>query len=196
MTPDGLVTDFSTPQWNGSQFCDADGLRGYVFSYSGTTPSMAAAAVDTTAKNLKLNLTVGAAGYAGGGLIFQSCVNAGAFTKVSFSATLTSGSLTGCTWQVQVQTQDQRPSNATNPSGGTCNPDAGVSCYQYPAITGLAIPTATATTYGEPFANFNNPTNSTIPTKTNLSGIQWQVNSASGTGTCTAELRIDNITFQ
>ena len=153
--------------------------------------------MDTTAQNLKLSFTVGAAqGYAGGGLIFQSCVNAAAFTKVSFSATLTAGSLTGCNWQVQLQTQEQRPSNATNPTGGTCNPDAGTSCYAYPAVMSLAAPTATATTYSEPFTTFS-PTSTVTNTRNQLVGIQWQLNSASGTGTCSGvEIRIDNITFQ
>ncbi|HVV53450.1 MAG TPA: hypothetical protein VHO06_27580, partial [Polyangia bacterium] len=159
------------------------------------SPSTAAAAVDTTAQNLKLNLTVGAMGYAGGGMIFDSCVNASTFTSVQFSATLTAGSLTGCAWQVQLQTQDQRPSNATNPSGGTCNPDAGASCYRYPAAT-LAAPTATATTFTEAFTAFNNPASSPVATQSQVVGIQWQVNSSAGTGTCTAEIRIDNIKLQ
>ncbi len=197
--PDDLVADFSPPEWNSTsgKWCDADGLRGSVFSYSGASPSAATAAVDTTAQNLKLNLTVGAMGYAGGGMTFDSCVNASGFTSVQFTATITAGSLTGCAWQVQLQTQDQRPSSATSPSGGTCNPDAGASCYQFPAVTGLAVPTATATTYSEPFTAFSNPTSSAIPTRSQVIGIQWQVNSAaSGTGTCTVELRVDNIKFQ
>lgn len=197
LSPDGLVADFSTPEWDSSsgEWCDADGLRGSIFAYAAVSPSSATAAVDTTAQNLKLNLTVGVQGYAGGGLMFESCVNASAFTKVSFTATLTAGSMTGCNWQVQLETQEQRPSNVTNPSGGTCNPDAGTSCYAYPAVTGLAAPTATATTYSEPFTIFS-PASSTANTRSQLVGIQWQLNSASGTGTCTAELRIDNITFQ
>jgi hypothetical protein len=123
-------------------------------------------------------------------------VNAAAYTKVSFTAAITSGSLTGCTLQVALQTQDERPSSDTNPTGGTCKPDAGTSCYQYPAVANLATPAGTGTTYTNNFATFSNPTNSTIPTRTQLTGIQWQVNSANGTGTCTVELRIDNITFQ
>ena len=160
------------------------------------SPSAAAAVVDATAQNLKLNLKVGATGYAGGGLTFDSCVNATGFTSVSFTAAITAGSLTGCAWQVQLQTQDQRSSSATNPTGGTCNPDAGVSCYQYPAVASLTFPTATASTYTEAFTLFTNPSNSTITTRSQVVGVQWQVNSASsGTGTCTVELRIDNIKF-
>jgi hypothetical protein len=194
LTPDGQVADFSPAVWNSttSKWCDADGLRGSVFSYAGTA-STAAAVVDATAQNLKLNVTVGATDYAGGGLTFDSCVNASGFTSVQFSATITAGSLTGCVWQVQVQTQDQRASTATSPSGGTC----ASNCYRYPAVANLAIPTATATTYTEAFTAFNNPASSTISTRTQVVGLQWQVNSgASGTGTCTVELRIDNIKFQ
>ena len=166
-----------------------------MFSYAGA-PSTGAAAVDTTAQNLKLNFTVTAGQFAGGGLIFDSCVDASAFTSVQFSASITAGSLSGCVFQVQVQTQDQRPSTDTNPSGGTCNPDAG-TCYRYPAVANLTAPTATAMTYTEAFTSFNNPAGSTIPTRSQVSGIQWQVNSgSSGSGTCTVELRIDNIKFQ
>jgi len=123
-------------------------------------------------------------------------VDASSFTSLSFSAAITAGSLPGCNWQVQLQTQDQRPSTDTNPTGGTCNPDGGASCYRFPTVSSLAAPTATATTYTEAFTAFNNPSSSTIATPKQVVGIQWQVNSASGTGTCTVELRIDNVKFQ
>jgi len=197
LTPDGLVADFSALEWNGStgKWCDADGLDGTVFSYAGTS-STSAAVVDTTAQNLKLNFTVAAGQYAGGGLIFESCVDASAFTSVSFSAAVSAGSLTGCTWQVQLQTQDQRPSTDTNPTGGTCNPDGGASCYRFPTVASLTAPTATASAYTEAFTAFNNPSSSTIAADKQVVGIQWQANSSSGTGTCTVELRLDNIKFQ
>ena len=125
--------------------------------------------------------------------ISDSCVNASSFTSVQFTAALTGGSLTGCAWQVQLQTQDQRQATDTNPSGGTCTS----TCYRYPAATGLTFPSATASTYQEAFTLFNNPASSAISTPTQVTGIQWQVNSASnGSGTCTAELRIDNIVFR
>jgi len=194
LTPDGQVADFSPAVWNSStgKWCDADGLSGTIFSYAGTA-STSAAAVDTTAQNLKLNLKVGAADYAGGGLTFDSCVNASAFTSVQFNATITAGSLTGCVWQVQLQTQDQRASTATSPSGGTC----ASNCYRYPTVATLATPATAGTTYTEAFTAFSNPASSTISTKTQVVGVQWQVNSSSaGTGTCTVELRIDSIKFQ
>ncbi len=195
---DGQIADFSPAEWNATTgtLCNANGLAGTVFSYSGATPSAATAAVDTTAQNLKLNLTVGATGYAGGGITFDSCVDASGFTSVQFTAALTAGSLTGCVWQVQLQTQDQRDSAATNPSGGTCDATT-TTCYRYPAVSGLTAPTATASTYREAFTLFTNPASSTISTPTQVTGVQWQVNSgSSGTGTCTVELRIDTVIFR
>ncbi|HLK91745.1 MAG TPA: hypothetical protein VKZ18_17775 [Polyangia bacterium] len=193
--PGGQVTDFSPSQWNPatSQWCDGSGLRGRLYMFSGASPSAAAAAVDTTAQNLKLNLTAGATSYAGGGVVFESCVNASAFTSVQFTASITSGSLTGCVWQVQLQTQDQRGTTETDPSGGTCSSN----CQAYPVVSNLAVPGATASTYTEAFTAFTNQSGSTIPLATQLTGIQWQVNSSnSGAGTCTVELRIDDIKFK
>jgi hypothetical protein len=192
LTPDGLVTDFSAADWNTTtaKFCDAHGLDGTTFSYAGTS-STSTAAVDTTAHNLKLNFMVVATGYAGGGLLFDSCVNATTFNAVQFTAAVTAGSLTGCALQVQVQTQDQRASSATNPSGGTC----AANCYQFPAYVITPSPPATPMTITALFSGFNNPASSTIPTRTQIVGLQWQANSASGTGTCTVELRIDDIKF-
>jgi hypothetical protein len=193
MTPDGLVTDFSASDWDATsgKWCDAHGLDGSVFSYAGMG-STSTAAVDTTApaRNLKLNFMVTAGQYAGGGLTFDSCVDATAFSGVQFTAAVTAGSLTGCTWQVQVQTQDQRPSTDTNPSGGTC----ASNCYRYPVSTIAAAPPATPMTISAAFP-FSNPSGSTIMTRTQITGLQWQVNSSAGTGTCTVELRIDDIKF-
>ena len=189
---DGQVADFSAAQWNSmsAKWCDADGLDGGLSSYAGT-PSTAAAAVDATAQNLKLNLMVAAGGYAGGRVNFDSCVDARAFNSIQFTASVTAGSLTGCTWQVQLQTQDQRPSTLTNPTGGTCNAST-ATCERYPAFT-LTAATATATTYTVRFSSFNNPSTSAIATPSQIVGLQWQVDSNGGA--CTVELRIDSIKF-
>ncbi len=189
---DGQVADFSAAEWNSTaaKWCDADGLDGGLSSYAGT-PSTAAAAVDATAQNLKLNLMVVAGGYAGGRVNFDSCVDARAFNSVQFTASVTAGSLTGCTWQVQLQTQDQRPSTLTNPTGGTCSSTT-TTCERYPAAT-LAAATATATTFTVRFSSFNNPSTSAIATPSQSVGLQWQVDS--GGGACTVELRIDSIRF-
>jgi hypothetical protein len=189
--PGGQVTDFSARQWNSTtgQWCDADGLRGRVFSYAGPGSPAAIVAVDATAQNLRLD--VAPKDWAGGGLLFESCLNLAGYTSVQFTASLASGSLAGCNWQVQLQTQDQRATTDTDPTGGTC----ASNCYRYPLAGGLAAPSGTGTVYTEAFSAFNNPANSAIPTPSQVVGIQWQVMSSSTNG-CTAQLRIDNIKFQ
>src|SRR4029079_1984812 len=176
------VVDFSAAQWNDttSRWCDAEGLDGGLSSFAGT-PSTAAIDVDTMARNLKLNLKVTAGEYAGGRLNFDSCVDATGFNSIQFTASVATGSLTGCTWQVQLQTQNQRPTGGT-PMGGTCNATT-TTCERYPAAT-LAAPTATATTFTVRFSAFNNPAMSTVPTASQIVGLQWQANS-SNSGACT-----------
>jgi hypothetical protein len=193
LTPDGLVTDFSNWSSTAMAWCDADGLTGSIFSYGGSaTGTTYAALVDTTAANFKMNFTVPANGYAGAGILFNSCVNASGFNALSFTATMPSGSLNGCSLLVQLATQDQRPSNSTNPSGGTCNPTG--TCYQHPAVTLTTVPgTTTKTVYTQLFTAFSNPSMSTIATRTQVIGVQWQVN---GTGAgCTVELHADDVKF-
>lgn len=194
ITGDGQIVDFSTGQWNPTtaKFCDAHGIDGGLSSYAGTG-STAAAVVDTTAQNLKLNFTITAGQYAGGRVNFDSCVDARAFNSVQFTASVTAGSLNGCAWQVQLQTQDQRPTTATNPTGGTCNATT-TTCERYPSAS-LTAATATATMYTTRFTAFSNPANSAIATPSQITGLQWQVNSNNGTGTCTVELHIDNVKF-
>jgi len=192
LTPGGQVVDFSAAQWNNTTkaWCNADGLDGGLFSFAGTG-STASAAVDTTARNLTLNLEVSAGQYAGGGVNFDSCVDARGFNSIQFTASVTGGSLTGCVWQVQLQTQDQYPTTATDPTGGTC----ATNCRRYPLAT-LTAATATASMFTTRFTAFNNPGASTIPTASQVIGVQWQVNSGnSGSGTCTVELTIDNVRF-
>ena len=190
---DGQVADFSAAEWNNlaAKWCDADGLDGGLSSYAGT-PSTAAAAVDATAQDLKLNLMVVAGGYAGGRVNFDSCVDARAFNSVQFTASVTAGSLTGCNWQVQLQTQDQRPSTLTNPTGGTCNSTT-TTCERYPAAT-LAAATATATTFTVRFSSFNNPAN--LRDRDAEPNRRAAVAGRLGNGgACTVELRIDSIKF-
>jgi hypothetical protein len=194
LTPDGMVTDFSASQWSPTAmaWCNSDGLSGSTFGYLGGSTTAPPVAVDTTAGNLKMNLTVGANGYAGGGILFNQCVNASGFNTLSFSAVVTAGSLTNCTWLVQLQTQDQRPTDAMNPSGGTCVKSSTNPCYGSPAVNNLAAPGTTGMTYTEPFTMFTPMT--TIPMATQVVGVQWQVNGGTAAG-CTVELRVDNIKF-
>jgi hypothetical protein len=170
------------------KFCNADGLDGGLSTFAGTG-STAMAAVDTTARNLTFNFMVSAAQYAGGRVNFDSCVDARSYNSIQFTASVTGGSLNGCVWQLQLETQDQRPMTATNPTGGTCT----TMCERYP-VASLTAATMMATTYTTRFTAFNNPSMSATPTASQITGVQWQVNS-SNNGTCTVELTIDNVRF-
>jgi hypothetical protein len=47
-------------------------------------------------------------------------------------------------------------------------------------------------TITQTFPGFS-PASTAAPTRTQIVGLQWQANSSGGTGTCTVELRIDDI---
>ena len=84
----------------------------------------------------------------------------------------------------------------------TCDPDAGASCYRFPAATNLTAPTGTTPIpLMAMFSGFG-PAAVGAPAQQQIVGIQWQANSAppadpdggSQLG-CTAVLRLDDIKF-
>ncbi len=192
---DGHVTDFSSREWSNpsGKWCDEGGMHGSIFSFPGSG-AMDSNSHGVTDGSFRLSLTVSAGSYGGGGLAFEAgCVDASAFTGVQFSIAVASGSLTGCTYQLQLQTFEQRPimQNAPNPPGG-CDQNT-ASCYNFPAARNLAAPStdpANPTLVTVPFSAF---TAAVTPAPAQLVGLQWQVNSS--TGACTVELRVDNIGF-
>jgi len=194
LTPDGHVTSFSCQEWRGSagKWCSSDdGNHGSIYSFPGrTTGDSAANRVDEDG-SFRLTLHVSSGSYGGGGIQFEGgCFDVSAFTGVEFSVAVASGSLTGCTYQVQVQTFEQRP---TTPfPGGSCDMNTS-SCYGYPSAMNLPAPSTDPmmpTVVSVPFTAFSA---SVMPAPKQVIGLQWQVNSS--TGPCTVELRIDDIRF-
>jgi hypothetical protein len=115
--------------------------------------------------------------------------------------TLTSGSFDGCNWQIQLQTQDQRPTTQGSPSGGTCDPDAG-SCYNFPAATDLPFPTSSTMTITKAFTDFSSSVTSPTPATKQIVGVQWQMqggnpvlDDAGVAQNCVADFRIDDVKF-
>ena len=116
----GHVTTFSPEEWSPTdgKYCNASGLRGSVFSYSGPTVdggniSSNAHGVDATAGNFRLTLMAGSAGYAGGGISFDRCVTAAASTGIRYTVSLApGGDQMNCTFKLQLQTFEQRPTYA------------------------------------------------------------------------------------
>jgi hypothetical protein len=185
----GLVTSFADYSNATGQWGPAGGLQGSRFAYGGGPADASVptetATVDVVAQNLRLQLSVLANGYAGGGISFDSCVTAAAYTQLQFTIT---GTLDGCPYQVQLQTFEQRPTTLNPPGGCTSN------CNRYPPATGLATPNGVGTTpvtVTIPFTSFSGWTSNMA---TELVGIQWQVNSSPGA--CSAvDIRIDDVKF-
>jgi hypothetical protein len=196
LDPNGRVTDFSCSEWNAGmgKWCTRrNGHHGSIFSFKGTAPTDTnAVAVDETDGSLLLSLNVGNGSYGGGGLAFEGgCVDASAFTGVEFTVAVAMGSLIGCSYQLQLQTFEQRPMSQSPPGG--CDDSAGGSCYNFPAATGLPAPSTDATKptlVSIPFSSFGG---SVDPAPAQIVGLQWQVNSAGGQ--CDVGLRLDDIRF-
>jgi hypothetical protein len=199
----GHVTNFSPEEWNmmDGKYCNASGLRGSVYSYSGPTVdggnvSSNAHGVMAADGNFRLTLMAGPAGYAGGGISMDRCVNATASTGIRFTASLTTGDQLNCTFKIQVQTFEQRPNNQSPP--GSCDP-AG-SCYGFPSSPNIPL-TTTPTTYMFTFAELTTSATHANPIPGQVVGLQWQLESGASVEdggpqtACSIEVLIDNIDF-
>jgi hypothetical protein len=199
----GQVLAFSTQEWDAmsGKYCNASGLRGSVFAYSGPPPADGGApisshthGVDAPAGNFRLSLMPGPGGYAGGGIAFDSCVNASAFTGLRFSAWLASGDITGCNFKVQLQTYEQRPTSQS--PAGACTG----SCFGFPTSPNLTL-ASTPTPIIVPFANMTTSATHAMPVTGQIVGLQWQLESGAATvdggpqPSCNVEIRIDDVAF-
>jgi hypothetical protein len=126
--------------------------------------------VDNTAHAFLLSGAVDAGGYGGGGLSFDECVNTAAYSGIQFTLGGTTG---GCDVVLQVQTFEQKPSDAT-PKGG-CVADAGTGgCYSFPQAK-LPATTGTITVKFADLAG-GKPLGAAEITK-EMVGLQWQFQS-------------------
>ena len=191
---EGHVVNFSSREWSsaGGKWCNENGLHGAIFSFRGNAPTDSnTIRVDTMDGSLRLALTVSSGSYGGGGVAFEAgCLDASAFTGIQFTAAVASGSMTGCSYQLQLQTFEQRPTTQNPPGGCDINT---TSCYGFPAAANLPAASTDITTptlVSLPFTSFGA---SMMPAPAQIVGLQWQVNSSSGM--CTVELRLDDIAF-
>jgi hypothetical protein len=205
---DGHVVTFSSREWSAmdGKYCNTSDLRGSVFGYSGPTVdgvnvSAHSQAVDATAENFRLTLTVGPGGYAGGGISFDTCVSAAAFNALRFKAWIPVGDITRCNFKVQMQTFEQRPTSQSPPGACAMDADAGVGCYGFPASAPLTLST-TPMEMTIPFADMTPGTAHVNAFQGQLVGLQWQLESGAAPEdggvqpSCTdVEIRIDDIAF-
>ena len=199
----GAVTSFEPQEWSpmDGKYCDANGLRGSVFSYSGPTVdggniSSDAYGVDAPAGNFRLTLMAGPGGYAGGGISFDHCVNASAFNAFRFSAWIAGGDIGTCVFKSQLQTFEQRPVSQSPP--GSCDDSAG-SCFGFPTSQ-ITLGTSPQT-FTIKFSDYLTSVAHTNAIPGELVGLQWQLESGpadpdGGAQTaCSVEIRIDDVAF-
>jgi hypothetical protein len=129
-----LLSDFSSTSWRNTagKWGIVGNLTGSIFAYHGTSattwPTMPS--VDTVNENLTVMGMVAGGDYAGIGMSFDQCVNTTTYTGLQYTL---GGDFGGCSVQFQVQTFEQQ--GASNHGGCTSNPDAGISCYNFPRVT-------------------------------------------------------------
>jgi hypothetical protein len=191
---EGHVVNFSYREWSSAQgkWCNENGMHGAIFSFKGNAPDDSnSISVNSMDGSLRLSLSVSSGSYGGGGLAFEAgCTDVSAFTGVQFTVAIASGSLTGCSYQLQLQTFEQRPTTQNPP--GACDLSI-MSCYGFPAAASLPAPSTDPTMptlVTIPFSSFGA---SVMPAPAQVVGLQWQVNAS--TGSCVVELRIDDVAF-
>jgi len=194
----GHVTNFSPQEYSPTdgRYCNASGLTGTTFQYVGppNSGSSSGVGVDAPAGNLRLSLTAGPGGYAGGGIYFRRCVTVPASNAIRFNAWRASGDQRGCTFKLLLQTFEQWPTTQ-NPPGG-CG--SGTSCYNFPASPNIAL-ASTPTMVTVALGAFAGGVHA-MPIEGQIVGLQWQLDSpapvdAGAEAACTVEVRIDDIDF-
>ena len=159
---DGHVTNLSMREWSvtDGKYCNASGLRGSVFSYSGPAPEDGGVAtVDQRSRRRRARRKFPA--HADGRprrlcrrrhlvrpLRQRIVVQRAPVLRVGVRA----AHLTGCTFHAYLQTFEQRPASQAPPGGCTA-----ATCYAFPASPDLAPLSMTPTTITVPFTMTSRP---------------------------------------
>jgi hypothetical protein len=179
------ITNFTSAEWNGiTDKFGTGAVIGGIFGYGGTSPSSTiAASVDSAGHTLVLAGSVLAKDYAGGGLSFDECVNASAYSGVQFTL---GGSTGGCDLIFNVQTFDEKPAG-TNQVGGCTS-----GCYSFPNVK----LTSTSGPVTVPFSTLSGGQLIVATALQNeMVGLQWQFQPSGATGCDGINLTITNVSF-
>ncbi len=127
--------------------------------------------------------------YVGFVIYFNDCINASTFTGIEFTI---SGTMTGCTMQLSAN-YSGNDNKASDPAKGSCSMPPAADCYaNQKAVTGI---TTTPTTVQVPWSGFTGGVPAGPTDSSQLTGVQWQLTIAAGTGTCAADISITDVKF-
>jgi hypothetical protein len=179
LAPNANITDFADALPSG-QWGTVPTLTGGTFSYRNAAGGDLTAAVDTTAQNF--HMIGGVTGYAGGGLYFNLCTSAAAYSGVQFTIAGDKGT---CVLELQVQTNSDKPLD-TQGRKGTCT-----SGCVYPSAKALVVTGTAAQPIAVPFSSLTG--GAPVPFDLReIVGLQWQLTSPTS---CTADITIDDIVW-
>jgi hypothetical protein len=190
----GLIADFSLPD---AGVPDAGGstgaveIGGDVYAYGGpATPQYAFRG--GTFEIVENPSSTSATQYAGVGITFADCIDASAFSGVSFSI---GGSISGCAMSFAATISEDTYNDGTTDADprGVCT--LGPSgCYSPKAdLTGLTSAPQTLR-FGWPAFIYGMPDQTSDPAK--ITGVEWSFEIAAGpSGTCAADVTIDDVSF-
>jgi hypothetical protein len=179
LAPSAAVTSFTdavvaTGRWGtaGTSF------TGGVFTYM----NAGGAFLSSVDPALNFHMVGNVMGYAGGGLYFDVCTSARAYTGLQFTIAGDKGT---CALELQVQTNSDKLVD-TQGRKGTCS----TGCV-YPSVKALVVTGTAAQTISVPFSSLTG--GAPIPFDLHeIVGLQWQLTSPTS---CTADITIDDIAW-
>ncbi|HEX2658786.1 MAG TPA: hypothetical protein VHU40_10960, partial [Polyangia bacterium] len=163
-----------TARWKSS-----NNVGGTLFQYhEGASTTTSTVGAGNTNLRLVASVTP-TSSYGGGGIVLDTCLAAGTNTALQFTISGT----TNCAVELQVQTYAQKPT--TDSPGGGC---ASNCTNKYPRMSNLP-------TSGTVKVTLANLSMWTAAMAGQIVGVQWQLTVPAGSGSCAADLRLDDVKF-
>jgi hypothetical protein len=186
----GLLIDWTTYSSSGTWGASSSGqLTGGTAFYQGESDVQLTVAVD--AGSLRITGTVTPMGYAGLVFWFGPCVDASAFTGLTFAV---GGALNGAVMKAQVQTHDDYPIDVANTKGGCMYTDCANRFTECAGPTMQLVVPASPETQDLPWSSFTGGTPVADVTPAGLVGLQFQFECQADVD-CAVDVTLGTISF-
>jgi hypothetical protein len=191
MTP-GVLIDFATyaTDDSGKWGASAKGqLTGGTSRYHGPNDTDLTATAESG--SLRLTGTITATGYVGVVFWFGPCVDASAFTGITFSVGGTTG---GAVMKAQIQTHEDYPVDVANSKGGCSFTNCDQRFTECAGPTYQLVVPVTPEPVDLPWSSFAGGTPTPEVTPAGLVGLQYQLECQSDTA-CTFDITLGSVTL-